>query len=283
MSVRSTARSAGESGASPRIEGLPDRESLLDFHARMTDRFADLLRTIEDGSTRVPRLTWSVAEVGAHVLSSLRGYRNGVIGGAPAWSATPHGQNENDALLGLAPERDPVTLAAAVSEAGQSFRDACRERTGETLRWHGGVEAPWVGVVGASAGDIMVHGWDIATACGQPWPIAAADAGLYLASSVYVTPFMVDTAKAAGFTATFEFKVRGGAATTFRFDHGSLTVSPGRPARADCRVVVEPVTYTLSVVMGRIPQWRPILTGKMLAYGRRPWLGMKLRPMIHRV
>jgi hypothetical protein len=283
MDVRSKARSAGQPGASASIEGLPDRDALLDFHARMTDRFAALLRTVEDGSAPVPRLTWSVAEVGAHVLSGLRGYRNGFIGAAPAWSATPHGQNENDALLALAPERDPVTLAAAVSEAGESFRAACRERTGETLRWHGGIEAPWVGVVGASAGEIMVHGWDIARACAQPWPITAADADLYLASSIYVTPYMVDTAKAGGFTATFELKARGGSSTTLQFDNGSLTVSAGHPARADCRVLVEPVSYTLSVVMGRIPQWKPILTGKVLAYGRRPWLGMKLRPMIHRV
>jgi hypothetical protein len=282
MSIPSNTRAAGEPGPRAPIEGLPDRDVLLDFHARMTDRFAALLRAVPDGRAKVPHLAWTVEEVGAHVLSALRGYRNGVVGAAPAWSAVPQGQDENDALLGLAPERDPVTLAAAVSEAGQGFRDACRERTGGTLRWHGGVEAPWVGVVGALAGDVMLHGWDIAKACAQQWPIAATDADLYLASSLYVTPYMVNRAKAAGFTGTFELRARRGSTTTLQFDHGSLTVAPGHPARADCRVVVEPVAYVLAV-MGRIPQWRAVLTGKMLAYGRRPWLGTRLRPMIHSV
>jgi hypothetical protein len=216
------------------------------------------------------------------VLSGLRGYRNGVIGAAPAWSEAPHGQDENDALLTLAPERDPITLATAIIEAAQQFRDACRERTGDTLRWHGSIEAPWVGVVGAEAGDIMIHGWDIAKATGQSWPIAAADADLYLASSLYVTPFMVDPAKAAGFTGTFELRSRHGSATTMRFADGSLTVAPGRPAHADCRIVVEPVAYMLAV-LHRTPEWKAILAGKMIAYGRRPWLGMRLRPMIHSV
>jgi hypothetical protein len=128
----------------------------------------------------------------------------------------------------------------------------------------------------------MLHGWDIAKAIAQPWPIAATDADLYLASSCYVTPFMVDKTKAADFTGTFEFRCRRGSTTTWQFDHGSLTVTPGRPTRADCRILVEPVAFTLAA-MHRIPRWRPVLAGKMLAYGRRPWLGMKLRPMIHSV
>jgi hypothetical protein len=32
----------------------------------------------------------------------------------------------------------------------------------------------------------------------------------------------------------------------------------------------------LLVSYGRISQWRPALTGKMVAWGRRPWLGLFL-------
>lgn len=276
-------RSADEAGTcAPSGAGPPAREALLSFHDRMTKQFVGILRTVEDRQRPVPHLSWTIEEVAAHVLSALRGYRNGVIGDTPAWSAPPHGVDENDVLLRLAPERDLAVLADAILEAGDAFRLAVRERTGETLRWHGGVEAPWVGVVGALAGDIMIHSWDIGVACSRPAPISSADADLYLASSLHITPFMVDADKAAGLSSTFELRARNGSSTTLAFRDGSLTVTPGHPAHADCRIVVEPVAYVLAV-MGRTRLWRPAITGKMFVYGRRPWIGLKLRSLIHSV
>ena len=273
---------AGAGQCAPSGAAPPPREALLSFHERMTEQFVRILRTVEEGQRPVPHLSWAVEEVAAHVLSALRGYRNGVIGEAPAWSAPPHGVDENDVLLRLAPERDLVVLADAILEAGEAFRLAVRERPGETLRWHGGVEAPWVGVVGALAGDIMIHSWDIAVACSRRPAISSADADLYLASSLHITPFMVDAAKARGFNSTFELRARNGTSTTLAFRDGSLTVTPGHPANADCRIVVEPVAYVLAV-MGRTWLWRPAITGRMFVYGRRPWLGLKLRSLIHSV
>jgi hypothetical protein len=41
----------------------------------------------------------------------------------------------------------------------------------------------------------------------------------------------------------------------------------------DCVISADPVTYLL-VVYGRMPLGRALLRGGMVAWGRRPWLGL---------
>ena len=43
----------------------------------------------------------------------------------------------------------------------------------------------------------------------------------------------------------------------------------------DCHVSADPVALLL-VSYGRRSQWVPVLTGKLLAWGRKPWLGLRL-------
>jgi hypothetical protein len=50
------------------------------------------------------------------------------------------------------------------------------------------------------------------------------------------------------------------------------TADGGGPA--DCRVSADPVALLL-VAYGRTSQWKPVLTGKLVAWGRKPWLGRR--------
>jgi hypothetical protein len=45
--------------------------------------------------------------------------------------------------------------------------------------------------------------------------------------------------------------------------------------RVDCHVSADPVALLL-IAYGRRSQWVPILTGKLIAWGRQPWLGPRL-------
>ena len=125
---------------------------------------------------------------------------------------------------------------------------------------------------------MLIHGWDVATALGRPWPIEPGDAGLVASSVMEVVTHFVDPT-AAGFTSTFGLHLRGGPAFTLAFNDGALTARAGRPQKADCRVSAEPVAYLLSAY-GRIPVLRVALTGKVVAYGRRPWLAFKLGSLL---
>src|SRR5205085_2011411 len=64
---------------------------------------------------------------------------------------------------------------------------------------------------------------------------------------------------------------RGLGGYRYAFTDGVLTVGPPDRGRADVHISSEPVTALLNAY-GRIGPWRPALTGKVLVWGRRPWL-----------
>jgi hypothetical protein len=55
---------------------------------------------------------------------------------------------------------------------------------------------------------------------------------------------------------------------------GALTVTR-EDGPVDCHVSADPVALLL-VAYGRRSQWGPIVTGKLVAWGRKPWLGPRL-------
>jgi putative sterol carrier protein len=90
-------------------------------------------------------------------------------------------------------------------------------------------------------------------------------------------PHYVDPEGAAGFTASFDIRLRGdpNARGRFEFDAGRLTVRQGDAGKVDCRVSADPATFVL-ILYGRSNLLRPVLTGRVFASGRKPWLGLTL-------
>lgn len=63
----------------------------------------------------------------------------------------------------------------------------------------------------------------------------------------------------------------GGARFGVTFTDGAVTVSPRPPARPDCTIAIEPVTFFL-MALGRTDPQGAMARGRVLAWGRRPWL-----------
>ena len=82
--------------------------------------------------------------------------------------------------------------------------------------------------------------------------------------------FLNDTA--TGIDAVYELRIRGGSRLYLTIRDGRLDIGVDRPKRVDCVISADPVSYLL-VGYGRRSQWKPILTGKIMALGRKPWLG----------
>jgi hypothetical protein len=89
-----------------------------------------------------------------------------------------------------------------------------------------------------------------------------------------VAPHIVDAESSKGVRATFEIRFRGYKTATFVLADGALSVEEGPARRADVRMSVEPVSFLL-VGYKRIGLTVPILTGRALAWGRRPWLALR--------
>ena len=128
--------------------------------------------------------------------------------------------------------------------------------------------------------ELTVHGRDVALAEGVPWPIQRTAAVLivegFLFPSLHNVGSSMIVPEAAGVRARMQIHVRGGGTACLNFDHGELTVEPTPLGPVDCHLSVDAAAFLL-VAWGRTSQWRPILRGRLLAWGRKPWLGLRMR------
>jgi len=133
--------------------------------------------------------------------------------------------------------------------------------------------------------ETLVHGYDIAHAAGRKWRIEPAHAVIALGRFIFevfqAAPprTFVNSAKAAGVLATYDVRIRGGDSFFFVFDDGNLTVEEPSSRTVDCHISADPVTL-LMVVFARQSQWSAIALGKLLAWGRKPWLGTQPRSLL---
>jgi hypothetical protein len=102
------------------------------------------------------------------------------------------------------------------------------------------------------------------------------EAGLALEGLLPLLPFMVDERSAADVALRCELRVRGGSRSVVEIDRGTLRVEPPSAAPVDCRLSVDPVAFLL-LTYNRVSLPGPILRGRLVAWGRRPWLAMRLQ------
>jgi hypothetical protein len=253
--------------------------------AAMGARVSALVRCINHPDR--PALgTWSTTDVAVHLshgvdlITSLA--RGSSAMSDSIWDLT----KLTGMLVAGESERDLGAIATRIDASVAALLGVLRETTGDPVRqWVvEGVEFPMSTLACHALNELVVHGGDVARADGAPWPVERAHAALVLRGFMFpvlgaLGRAMVDVDRAAGLTATYHVALRGGGATYVRFDDGDLTVSDAAPGPVDCHLSVDPAAF-LQVGWGRTSQWGPILRGKLVAYGRKPWLGLRFRGLI---
>ncbi len=185
------------------------------------------------------------------------------------------------------PERDLAVLADRIEARAKEYFSECVGADPDAPR-------PWL-VQGATVrqstltyhllSETVMHGYDIAHAAGHTWRIEPAHAAMVLGRfNVPITQAVgprvfVNSAKAAGRQVTYDVRIRGGDSFHFIFDDGKLSVEEPSSRRVDCHISVDPVAL-LMVFWARQGQWSAIGKGKLLAWGRKPWLGPQLRSLM---
>lgn len=185
------------------------------------------------------------------------------------------------------PERDVTVLADRIEARAEEYFSECAGRSADELR-------PWL-VEGVTVSlstltchllnETVVHGYDIARADGRKWKIDPGHAAMVLGQ--FITPVIqgldakaiVDGDRVAGLQATFDVRIRGGDRFYFIFEGGELRIEEPSSRGVDCHISADPVAF-LMVIWGRQSQWLTIAKGKLLAWGRKPWLGPRLRLLI---
>ena len=142
-----------------------------------------------------------------------------------------------------------------------------------TFRFHGGQPVAADLALGILLAELVVHGFDIARALARPWPIDPHHVEQIFQGLDPIAPGWVNPAQARRLTATFEVHLRGQATHVYSFRNGHLQVNPAGPHRADVHIWADPAAFLLALYR-RQPKWRHIAAGRLLAWGRKPWLAL---------
>lgn len=248
-----------------------------------TGRFASLVNSAPDPAARVPSTAdWTVRDVAAHLASVVVRYADGPEGRG-VWTETPLdlpalNRDQIEALgtptmgdLVASLRRELATLQAQIRGYGSSP---------PSFGFHGGARVRADIALGILLGELLIHGWDVARALRRPWPIDPAHAALFVEGLNPVLPGWVRPERVRGLTAGFEIRLRGQASHVWAFRDGRLHVNPADRGPIDVRISADPAAFVL-VCYRREPQWKHIATGRILAWGRRPWLALTLVDRFH--
>ncbi len=185
------------------------------------------------------------------------------------------------------PERNLRVIADRIEgRAAEFFAEQAGRSADEPRPWLvEGVFVPRAVLTAHLLNETLMHGQDIARAAKRPWPIDRAHAAMVFGG--FIVEVMkaldprafVDPKRGKGVRAVYDIRLRGSDSFVFAFDDGELRVDPEPRPRIDCSLSADPLAL-LMVAWGRTSQWRAIARGQLVAWGRKPWLGPRLRLLI---
>ena len=263
---------------------LPDKaKAAAQVEAAMA-QFCELLLTLED-LDRPAVGHWSVADVAAHIAVVVELYTSIVAGKAsPVSSMAPEAIAEvSDRLNAEITDRDPGVLVERIRIGAKTLTSTALARDGDpVVPFHAGIPMPVSAILGISVGEALVHGYDVARPYRRPWSMPADWVYTAFRGFLPAAHVCLDAERAVGVRARFDIQLRGkgGPRAVLTIADGKLAVSPFVPGtKADCYLSADPAALLL-VLYGRSGPVVPALTGKVLAWGRKPWLGFTLPTLI---
>lgn len=242
----------------------------------VTQRAAALVRAADPTATP-PNSRWPVRDVAAHLISGTALYTELAAGAAsPLDAVTPEAlRTFNAQRIADIADTDPDQLAKSITDTAGRFLDAAGACPPQSpVRWHAGIVLDSAQLACVLLGEYLLHGLDIATATGAPWPIDPAHAALVLYGYGPVYPACVDPTTSAGHSSTYQLDLGPAGRLTAQFTDGTLAIRPATDDEArDCTITAEPTTFLL-VSAGRMPQSTAIALRLLDASGARPELGL---------
>jgi hypothetical protein len=265
-------------------------------------RVTTLMRSIDDPG--VPAVgQWNIAEVAMHLSQNwmlvpglarqdVSRYKAVVPGIAEvAGDSMIPDMWDNADMNALAlksdAERDLAVLADRIEERAEEYLGKCAAHSPDEPRpWIvEGTTVPLSALTCNLLNETIMHGYDIAHAAGRKWRIEPTHAAMVVRQ--FFVPVVqtadprtfVNAEQAAGLQATYELHLRGGGRLNWVFDDGSLRVEEPSALRVDCHISADPAAFFM-VFWNRQSQWNAIAKGQLVAWGRKPWLGLKFRSLM---
>lgn len=232
-----------------------------------TDQLAELLAATHLESTIVPGLSWNVGELGAHLASLPDRYQRMMAAREPFPDSLAA---MNEAEIEAISVRNPADLASRLKGGVRELVGLFGNDGTRPIPFFG-MDQTVDGVAGVLLGELLLHGLDLAKVTGAAWTIHPGQARMVLRGLLPAAVHSVDADVVSRLNATFHILIRPDDHWTLRVREGTAAITMGKPARADLHLSADPVAYLL-VGYGRASRIGAALTGKILAYGRKPWL-----------
>ncbi|MEU8258351.1 maleylpyruvate isomerase family mycothiol-dependent enzyme [Micromonospora inaquosa] len=253
-----------------------------------TQRFTALVRSCATPTRTMATKEWTVSDSTVHVMSIAMLYvslvdpdANSVpvpgLDSALQRTTVDTVSSLNVLVLRHLTERDADVLCRELSAAvDHLLRATAQSDPGSTVRWLGGASVTVAGLLAHLTNELFIHGWDIARATGQPWPMPQADAALFfdlffLDMVRHDHGVLIDTgARQPAGRIAVAFRSAYTAQTTTVLENGRLTVAPPGTA-PDARITYRPARFNL-MLFGRIGMLSAVLHRDVIIGGPRPWL-----------
>ena len=268
-----------------------DREAARAAISAAAERFTALLQETDDIGRPAAGTDWTVAETAAHVSVVLTGFSAAIAGEPQALTPEQYLDADfptrlaasNGATIAMVDHTDAGRLAELITAGAQRFLELAAAADPQME-----CETPWYGpgrtrtvdcLTALALSELTVHGYDIATGTGRPWPISAEHAKLILGTVCpEMAPLVVRPEAGRGAPVTYEVRLRGNGPRYVDPDRGRHGGGAGRRRAGGLCDLRGPG----DVPAGRLraDAARPGAAARgMLAWGRRPWLGLRFKDL----
>jgi hypothetical protein len=269
----------------------PDPGALRAALDRESRRLVDRVRSAALLDAPAPGLDWTAGQVVAHLCVVYRAFALAVRGEDLGAEITAN-LGAGDTLPEVVASTNARALAVVSFPGPRKAADGLRECADELLAaldagpdlsadratpWYGAGMTRTAGTLAAlGVSESVVHGYDLAGALRtRPWldeESAAAAAPIVMSEML---PLLVDPVSARGFRGSYEVRIRRAPRFVIRLDGGQARTAPsGGGGEVDCVLSLSGCDALL-VGFRRRRLWRAMASGGALAYGRRPWLGLR--------
>lgn len=255
---------------------LAEARSALHTAARQA---SELVRSLPDPQASVPDLDWTVGQTAAHMVAAPINYVRYATGQADPETTIDlrAGNLERIAQVG---RHDLTELAELLIEETDRYLVRTADLSADhRVPFFGDTTVSLAAQTGILLGECIVHGRDLARSARRAWHINPRHAVLVIGSIAPLWPRYLDREAARGIKVAYDIRVRGGPRFVFRVAGNEAIVEPGPGGPVDCRISAAPVALLL-IAYGRQAQWRPVVLGRMTAWGRRPWRAFGLKRLL---
>ena len=248
---------------------------LEDRTERAFAQFTKLLRTVEPDAP-LKTGSWTSWDVAAHLLTVLTRYTRRDFAVRDGLAATAEALTTNNARdLRALGDVDMAELLRRLDSEFDAYRKVDLPLE-QMFPFHGMQLIDGAGARSNMLGELLIHGYDLASSTSRAWPLQQRDLLLVLNGALQVAGAWLNTDKADGLQLDVALHIRGGHPQILHIADGAGIVRERLPSDRPDSVISSPAVPLALLLYGRLTLPTAIRRGVLITGGKRPWTGLRV-------